>query len=216
MIPIETINMKEYNWFKSEIKTLYNELLTEASNNVFLTQTKLETKSALENLSISDEDKAKSLIAFYSENTKETLSQTFNQAIAVVNIGLKLPKEIQELDAKIDLVEEQTKEVTESIKDRKDKRQPEITILNKQASLIDEQINKLKKDIAYVEAQKGAMEEQVEDNKLIKAMDSLSDMIATLGNGGLVPNTKMFETFFKMNKTLTGEELPGDYSVTKK
>ena len=73
------------------------------------------------------------------------------------------------MDAKIDLIQEQKTEVGEAILDRQLKRTPEVTILNKQALLIDEQINKLKKDIDYIDAQKDAMIEQVADNKINKS-----------------------------------------------
>jgi hypothetical protein len=59
------------------------------------------------------------------------------------------------------------------------------------------------------------MIEQVGHNKIIKAMDSMGDMIGTLGAGGLVPNSTMFGVYFRLNKLLTNESEPANYAVTK-
>lgn len=260
--------LTNFDEIKAEIHSLYGGLLETANLNKFLKQTSTDLTNSLEALDLLDNEKAQFLLSFHSENTKITLSQTFDQAMKIIDLGLKLPKEVaildaelilkakqaseidanialknqqkaasiaevsiaqaqsvadltikskqaNELDAKADLITEQKNEVVESILDRKQKRAPEITILNKQASLIDEQINKLKKDIDYINSQKTSMIEQVADNRKIKAMDSIGDMIATLGNGGLVPSTAMFGTYFGLSTSLTGQAAPGDYTVTK-
>ena len=62
------------------------------------------------------------------------------------------------------------------------------------------------------------MQEQVEHNKIIKAMDAMADMIGTLGAGGLKPSTKMFEIFFTLNHLLTNVTAPtasADLTITK-
>lgn len=124
-------------------------------------------------------------------------------------------KQADRLDKEIALLDAQEDEMQESVLDRKQKRPLEITNLTKQATLIDGQVSKLEEDKLYVIAQKTSMIEQVGHNKIIKAMDSMGDMIGTLGAGGLIPSSAMFGVYFRMNKLLTGEAEPANYTVTK-
>ena len=207
--------LENYDDIKKEVISLYGELLQTSKENEFLKQMNQQTLDALNYLSISDEEKSKALIAIHTATTEQTLTKTFEQALLIINAGVKLPKEVEELDAKIDLIQEQKTEVNASVLDRNAKRGPEVTILGKQALLIDEQINKLKKDIEYVDAQKGAMLEQVDDNKIIKAMDSMGETIGTLGNGGIKVPQKLFEVYLEQNQKLTGIAKTGDTTLTK-
>lgn len=208
-------SLENYDDIKKEVISLYRELLQTSKENEFLKQMNEQTLEALNHLSISDEEKSKALIAIHTATTEQTLTKTFEQALLIINAGAKLPKEVEELDAKIDLIQEQKIEVNASVLDRNAKRGPEVTILGKQALLIDEQINKLKKDIEYVDAQKDAMLEQVDDNKIIKAMDSMGETIGTLGNGGIKVPQKLFEVYLEQNQILTGIEKTGDTTLTK-
>lgn len=208
-------SLNNYDDIKSEVIKLYGELLGTAKENEFLKQMNEQTFEALNNLSISDEEKSKTFIAIHTNSTEQTLTKTFEQALLIINTGVKLPKEVEEMDAKIDLIQEQKTEVGESILDRQTKRGPEVTILEKQALLIDKQINKLEKDIEYVDAQKDAMLEQVDDNKLIKAMDSMGETIATLGNGGIRVPAKLFQVYLELNEMLTTVDKSGDTTLTK-
>ena len=240
-------SLQNYDDIKKEVISLYGELLQTSKENEFLKQMNEQTLEALNYLSISDEEKSKALIAIHTATTEQTLTKTFEQALLIINAGAKLPKEveeldarvslistqedevkqsiidretklpkeIEELDAKIDLIQEQKTEVNASVLDRNAKRGPEVTILGKQALLIDEQINKLKKDIEYVGSQKDAMLEQVGDNKIIKAMDSMGETIATLGNGGIRVPTKLFEVYLEQNQILTGISKVGDTTLGK-
>ena len=208
-------SLENYDDIKKEVISLYGELLQTSKENEFLKQMNEQTLEALNYLSISDEEKSKALIAIHTATTEQTLTKTFEQALLIINAGAKLPKEVEEMDAKIDLIQEQKTEVGESILDRQSKRGPEVTILGKQALLIDEQINKLKKDIEYVDSQKEAMLEQVGDNKIIKAMDSMGETIATLGNGGIRVPQKLFEVYLEQNQVLTGINKAGDTTLTK-
>ena len=208
-------SLENYDDIKKEVISLYGELLQTSKENEFLKQMNEQTLEALNYLSISDEEKSKALIAIHTATTEQTLTKTFEQALLIINAGAKLPKEVEELDAKIDLIQEQKIEVNASVLDRNAKRGPEVTILGKQALLIDEQINKLKKDIEYVDSQKDAMLEQVGDNKIIKAMDSMGETIATLGNGGIRVPQKLFEVYLEQNQVLTGINKAGDTTLTK-
>lgn len=207
--------LTNYDEIKTEVISLYGELLTVSKDNEFLKETQRQTIESLNALSISDEEKAKVLIALHTSTTEQTLTKTFEQALLIIDKGTKLPKEVEELDAKIDLIQEQKTEVGEAVLDRRAKRTPEVAILTQQELLIKEQINKLKKDIEYVTAQKDAMLEQVGDNKIIKAMDSMGETIGTLGNGGIRVPTKLFEVYLEQNQILTGIDKAGDTTLGK-
>lgn len=199
----------------NQVKSIYQELLTETIKNEFYTTTLSNITAAVENLAISEEKKAESLILFYSQMSSETLTKTFDQAILLVERSHKLPKELNKLDKDLDVATEQENELKESVLDRQTKRPIEVANLTKQGQLIDKQVAKMAEDILYVVAQKTSMLEQVGHNKIIKAMDSMGDMIGTIGAGGLVPSTSMFSVYFNLNKQLTNVEVPTSYSITK-
>lgn len=199
----------------TQVKSTYQELLTETIKNEFYSKTLANITAAVENLAISEEKKAESLILFYSQMSSETLTKTFDQAILLVERSHKLPKELDKLDKDIDISTEQENELKESILDRQLKRPIEVANLTKQGTLIDNQVSKMIEDTLYVIAQKTSMLEQVEHNKIIKAMDSMGDMIGTIGAGGLVPSTSMFGVYFSLNQQLTSVTAPTSYSITK-
>lgn len=124
-------------------------------------------------------------------------------------------RQATKLDNEIDLIIEQKNEMKESVLDRQQKRPKEVANLEKQGTLIDGQVSKINEDKLYVIAQKTSMLEQVGHNKIIKAMDSMADMIGTLGAGGLKPSSEMFKIYFTLNKNLTTIDLPTNYDVTK-
>lgn len=198
-----------------QVKTTYQELLSETIKNEFYTTTLSNITTAVENLSISEEKKSEAVISFYSQMSSETLTKTFDQAILLVERSHKLPKELDKLDKDIDIATEQENELKESILDRQQKRPIEVANLTKQGTLIDNQVSKMIEDTLYVIAQKTSMLEQVEHNKIIKAMDSMGDMIGTIGAGGLVPSTSMFGVYFSLNQQLTSVTAPTSYSITK-
>ncbi len=137
------------------------------------------------------------------------------QITSITKDNLIKDKQVTKLDEEIDLLESQDLELKESILDRQQKRPVEVANLTKQGTLIDGQVAKLSEDKLFVIAQKTSMLEQVQDNKKIKAMDSMADMIGTLGAGGLVPGTAILQTYFELNKGLTGVNLPTSYTITK-
>ena len=198
-----------------QVKTTYQELLSETIKNEFYITTLSNIATAVENLSISEEKKSEAVISFYSQMSSETLTKTFDQSILLVERSHKLPKELDKLDKDIDIATEQENELKESILDRQQKRPIEVANLTKQGTLIDNQVSKMIEDTLYVIAQKTSMLQQVEHNKIIKAMDSMGDMIGTIGAGGLVPSTSMFGVYFSLNQQLTSVTAPTSYSITK-
>lgn len=149
-----------------------------------------------------------------AQNTKDIEVKTA-QITSIAKDNLIKDKQVAKLDEEIDLLESQDLELKESILDRQQKRPVEVANLTKQGTLIDGQVSKLIEDTLYVIAQKTSMLEQVGHNKIIKAMDSMGDMIGTIGAGGLVPSASMFGVYFSLNQQLTNVTAPTSYSITK-
>ncbi|MDX9743891.1 MAG: hypothetical protein RBT59_08750 [Arcobacteraceae bacterium] len=200
---------------KDEIKETYSELLSETIKNEFYTITLQNITDAVSNLDISGEKQAEAMIGFYSQMTADTITKVFDQSILLVERSHKLPKELNKLDKDLDVATEQENELKESVLDRQQKRPVEVSNLTKQGVLIDRQIDKIIEDKNYVVSQRTSMLEQVQHNKIIKAMDSMGDMIGTIGNGGMIPSSAMFGVYFRLNKLLTNEAEPTSYAVTK-
>lgn len=137
------------------------------------------------------------------------------QITSITKDNLIKDRQVAKLDEEIDLLESQDLELKESILDRQQKRPVEVANLTKQGTLIDGQVSKIIEDTLYVIAQKTSMLEQVGHNKIIKAMDSMGDMIGTIGAGGLVPSASMFSVYFSLNQQLTNVTAPTSYSITK-
>ena len=159
-----------------------------------------------------------SLLQAQINSENKTIELKTAQIASIGKDNIIKDKQALKLDEEIDLVVEQSNEMKESILDRQQKRPVEVANLTKQGTLIDAQVAKMLEDKLYVIAQKISMQEQVEHNKIIKAMDAMADMIGTLGAGGLKPSTKMFEIFFTLNKLLTNVAAPtaaADLTITK-
>jgi len=101
-----------------------------------------------------------------------------------------------------------------ALADKNGKYAYEVTALQKQTTLMDSQIAKLNADTAYVATQEDKLIEQVEHNKLIKAMDSIGDMFGTVGAGGLKPTASMWSVYFTLNNMLSGVAAPANPDLT--
>ena len=82
-------------------------------------------------------------------------------------------------------------------------------------ALVAQQLAKLSADTEYVGAQQLALEEQVDDNRLIKSIDALGDTFGTFGAGGLTVSNDMWGTYFGMITSLTAQSAPTTISVSK-
>lgn len=159
-----------------------------------------------------------SLLQAQINSENKTIELKTAQIASIGKDNIIKDKQALKLDEEIDLVVEQINEMKESVLDRQQKRPVEVANLTKQGTLIDAQVAKMLEDKLYVIAQKISMQEQVEHNKIIKAMDAMADMIGTLGAGGFKPSTKMFEIFFTLNHLLTNVTAPtasADLTITK-
>lgn len=182
---------------------------TELKNQQIISMTKEDTIKEAQNIKELDIKTKQALDIAKSTEVKAA------QITSITKDNLIKDKQVTKLDEEIDLLESQDLELKESILDRQQKRPVEVANLTKQGNLIDGQVAKINEDKLYVIAQKTSMIEQVEHNKSIKAMDSMADMIGTLGAGGLKPSSEMFKVYFTLNKKLTTVELPINYDVTK-
>lgn len=102
-----------------------------------------------------------------------------------------------------------------ALTDKEGKYAAEVANLTAQGDLIRAQVNKTDADTSYTQTQEEKLVEQVDDNKIIKAMDSIGDMIGTVGAGGLKPTSSMWGTYFGLNQVLTGLSAPSSPDLTK-
>jgi hypothetical protein len=87
-----------------------------------------------------------------------------------------------------------------------------------QQPVLDAQVAKTEADTSFVGTQETELSASVIFNNKIKALDSYSDMIGTMGAGSLVISEDMFTAFFNMVGALNGDmgANPVDTVITKK
>lgn len=93
----------------------------------------------------------------------------------------------------------------------------ELEQQSKQLDILSAQIEKANYDAEYVLAQTKALEEQVIDNRKIKALDSMADTYGTFGAGGISVHSDMWGAYFDIVVDLAGGAAPTNvtpYKVT--
>ena len=80
----------------------------------------------------------------------------------------------------------------------------------KQNLILDKQAGKLDADTLLVDAQNQAIQQQVIDNRYIKASDTLAEYFGTIGAGGLKVDATMNTSLFN----IIAELLKGDYELS--
>ena len=87
-----------------------------------------------------------------------------------------------------------------------------------QQPVLDAQVAKTEADTSFVGTQETELSASVIFNNKIKALDSYSDMIGTMGAGSLVISENMFTAFFNMVGALNGDmgTNPVDTVIVKK
>jgi hypothetical protein len=78
------------------------------------------------------------------------------------------------------------------------------TATTQQQPMIDAQVAKTNADTSFVGTQETELSSSVDYNNKIKALDSYSDMIGTMGAGGITISTDMWTAYFEMVATLNG------------
>lgn len=82
-------------------------------------------------------------------------------------------------------------------------------------SISGHQATKAGYEADYVNSQREALEQQVIDNRKIKALDSLAQTYGTFGAGGLTLSSSMWSTYFNIAADLSGATVPSTTTVTK-
>jgi len=85
-----------------------------------------------------------------------------------------------------------------------------------QQPVLDGQVAKTDADTAFVETQDTELSNSVTFNNMIKALDSYSDMIGTMGAGSLVVSTDMWTKYFEMVQVLNSSgDIPASTTIDK-
>ena len=87
---------------------------------------------------------------------------------------------------------------------------------DKQLEILEQNYSKLIKEVAYLEAQKTALEEQVIDNRRIKSADSMGETYGTAMAGGLTVSQDMWTKYFDMVQELSDAgSVPSNTVISK-
>jgi len=156
-----------------------------------------------------------------SANITLMTEQTESEAKKNVTDGL-IDKQVLDIVSGTSLKDEQAAKVTAetTLTDSKDAEVLADTIRKdamntKQLSLIDNQILKLIEDTLFVATQETELTNSVGYNNKIKALDSYSDMIGTIGAGGLTIDAPMWVTYFEMVNGLNSDgSTPSSTDIT--
>lgn len=85
-----------------------------------------------------------------------------------------------------------------------------------QQPVLDAQVSKTNADTAFTTTQDTELTNSVTYNNKIKALDSYSDMIGTMGAGSLTISTDMWSTYFSMvNDLNTAGSIPASTTISK-
>lgn len=139
-----------------------------------------------------------------SEATRvQILSSVLPQmAVQFTSIAMNTALELAKAELSFNLELEGLKEQVRAAKlknDEADEQRPDrLENLKKQGRLLEAQITKLNTENTLAAAQKSAIDEQVKDNRLIKATSVLADFISTNQAGGMIVPTDMTRYFFDL------------------
>lgn len=162
-----------------------------------------------------------------SEATRvQILSSVLPQmAVQFTSIAMNTALELAKAELSFNLELEGLKEQVRAAKlknDEADEQRPDrLENLKKQGRLLEAQITKLNTENTLAAAQKSAIDEQVKDNRLIKATSVLADFISTNQAGGMIVPTDMTRYFFDLVYSISARSSvtsakPNDFSMIQK
>jgi len=190
IVALEQITPKD---FTKRYKALYGEIVDGTKDTAFYKEMIKNINDSFANYTITDEEKIQlltnSMIGIVNGVTQNAMST----ALQVLDKEIKISLELKTLWAESDL------------------KTAQIKVQKNQAKV-------MLADEVYKKTQEKTLRESVTDNRLIKSLDSQSEMIGTIGAGGLVPSETMFKNFYKLNNLLllnSDINLSEDVSVSK-
>ena len=137
---------------------------------------------------------AKTLSTLFDANA----IQNRDRALIIGNIVNSL------IQTSVGIVQRQP-QIDQQLSEAKAKQTFNVANVEKQGLLLDEQIDKLKADTELVKAQELAIEEQVIDNRKIKALDIIGETYSGAMTGGLVVTADMWTVFYSLAASLFDE-----------
>ena len=139
-------------------------------------------------------------------NIVNSLIQT---SVGIVQRQPQIDQQLSEAKAKqtfnVANVEKQGLLLDQQLSEAKAKQTFNVANVEKQGLVLDEQIDKLKADTELVKAQELAIEEQVIDNRKIKALDIIGETYSGAMTGGLVVTADMWTVFYSLAASLFDE-----------
>lgn len=141
-------------------------------------------KTEFDNFQITDDARAKFITSLMAEMTIAFTTKAMEAASDVATKALTLEKELEALELK-----------NQGLKDRLELDKQNLQM---QIELTKAQTEKTKADTKLAQEQQVAVNEQVKDNRIIKAGMMTGDFMQNVSNGQLSVPSDMFEFFFNI------------------
>ena len=141
-------------------------------------------KSEFDNFQITDDARAKFITSLMAEMTIAFTTKAMEAASDVATKALTLEKELEALELK-----------NQGLRDRLELDKQNLQM---QIELTKAQTEKTKAEAKLAQEQQAAVNEQVKDNRIIKAGMMTGDFMQNVSNGQLSVPSDMFEFFFNI------------------
>lgn len=141
-------------------------------------------KTEFDNFQITDDARAKFITSLMAEMTIAFTTKAMEAASDVATKALTLEKELEALELK-----------NQGLRDRLELDKQNLQM---QIELTKAQTEKTKAEAKLAEEQQAAVNEQVKDNRIIKAGMMTGDFMQNVSNGQLSVPSDMFEFFFNI------------------
>jgi hypothetical protein len=184
--------------YELEYIEFFKKIVDESKSSVLYTDAMGYIDEQFNNYSISDKEKAELTIRFVTNMTNSILTSAMQVALSTTDKKLKIEKELEAIT------------LTNS------KSQAEIDVHLANQALLQEQKELISAEKEYKQKQSQLIAITNEDNRIIKALDSTSDMIGTIGAGGLEIPQLLVENYFGLINQLLGTDYDGQVIINKK
>jgi hypothetical protein len=184
--------------YEVEYIEFFKKIIDESKSSSLYSESMEYIQEQFNNYSISDKEKAELTINFVTNITNSIITSAMQVALSGVNSKLKIEKELISIDKANENAQAQS----------------EVHQANK--ALLEEQKLLVTAEKEYKVKQAELITITNSDNKVIKALDSTSDMIGTIGAGGLQIPQKLVENYFSIINQLLGTNYDGQINITQK
>lgn len=148
-------------------------------------------------------------------------SIAMNTALELAKTALSFNSSLQNMQIQNEILQQQKRGVQIDNDSKANQAPDKAENLKKQGRLLEAQIAKLNRENELANTQKQAIDEQVKDNRLIKATSILADFIAGNQAGGMIVPTDMTRYFFDLTDNIAkrsqlSTQKPSGFNMTQR